>query len=60
MRNFHDTFEKPKRSFISAFSIFMTVPLSVKNNAKYLTNFFAVLKNVAVGTKMATMILSRR
>ena len=27
MRNFHDTFETRKRSFISAFSICMTVPL---------------------------------
>ena len=29
MRNFKDTFETPKRSFISAFIICMTVPLSV-------------------------------
>ena len=29
MRNFQDTFETPKRSFISAFSICMTVPLSI-------------------------------
>ena len=27
MRNFKGTFETPKRSFISAFSISMTVPL---------------------------------
>ena len=27
MRNFHYTFETRKRSFISAFSIFMTVPI---------------------------------
>ena len=27
MQNFQDTFETPKRSFISAFSICMTVPL---------------------------------
>ena len=27
MRNFQDTFEARKRSFISAFTIFMTVPL---------------------------------
>ena len=27
MRNFHDTFETRKQSFISAFSICMTVPL---------------------------------
>ena len=29
MRNFQDTFETPKRSFICAFSTCMTVPLSV-------------------------------
>ena len=29
MRNFQDTFELRKRSFISAFSICMTVPLSL-------------------------------
>ena len=28
MRNFQDTFETRKRSFISAFLIYMTVPLS--------------------------------
>ena len=27
MRNFQDTFETPKQSFISALSIIMTVPL---------------------------------
>ena len=34
MRNFRDTFETRKRSFISAFSICMTVPIeqSVLNN----------------------------
>ena len=30
MRNFQDTFEARKRSFISAFSISMTVPLRKK------------------------------
>ena len=30
MRNFHDNFKTPKRSFISAFSICMTVPLTYK------------------------------
>ena len=29
MRNFQDTFETHKGSFISAFLIFMTVPLSI-------------------------------
>ena len=28
MRNFQDTFETLKRSFISAFTIYMTVPLN--------------------------------
>ena len=28
MKNFQDTFETRKQSFISAFSIYMTVPLS--------------------------------
>ena len=35
MRNFQDTFESLKRSFISAFSICMTVPL---NKGKQTTN----------------------
>ena len=30
MRNFQDTFERCERSFISAFSVCMTVPLSVQ------------------------------
>ena len=35
MRNFQDTFETRKRSFISAFSISMTVPLKyLQNKAK--------------------------
>ena len=29
MRNFQETFETPKRSFISAFSICMTLPLDI-------------------------------
>ena len=38
MRNFHDTFETSKRSFISAFSICMTVPLNEMDlrDGKYL------------------------
>ena len=28
MRNFQDTFETPKRSFINAFSICMSIPLN--------------------------------
>ena len=31
MRSFQDTFEARKRSFISAFSICMTVPLNLKS-----------------------------
>ena len=34
MQNFQDTFETPKRSFVNAFSICMTVPLKVKNVKK--------------------------
>ena len=30
MQNFQDTFETRKRSFISAFSVCMTVPLNMK------------------------------
>ena len=30
MRNFQETFETPKRSFISAFSICVTVPLRLE------------------------------
>ena len=41
MRNFQDTFEIRKRSFISAFSICMTVPLGRHNP------FFALMgKNI--------------
>ena len=32
MRNFMDTFETRKRSFISAFAICMTVPLSTRQD----------------------------
>ena len=32
MRNFQDTFEIPKPSFISTFSICMTVPLNLIKN----------------------------
>ena len=32
MQNFQDTFETRKRSFTSAFSICMTVPLGKKQN----------------------------
>ena len=29
MLNFHDSFETPKRSYISVFKIYMNVPLNV-------------------------------
>ena len=38
MRNFHDTFETNKRSFISAFSICMTVPLNRQNHIFFMSN----------------------
>ena len=34
MRNFQDTFATPKRSFISFFTICMTVPFKVFENAE--------------------------
>ena len=34
MRNFQDTFETRKRSFISAFSIYLTVPLTSSTSRK--------------------------
>ena len=34
MQNFQNTFETRKRSFISAFSICMTVPLNKKDTLK--------------------------
>ena len=46
MQNFQDTFETHKRSFISAFSICMTVPLSLllpllcQISCLFLGNFF--------------------
>ena len=39
MRNFHDTFETRKRSFISAFSVCMTVPLSSDHLNEFKTSF---------------------
>ena len=37
MQEFQDTFETYKRSFISAFSIFMTVPLNISINISAVT-----------------------
>ena len=40
MQNFEDTFETPKRSLISAFSICVTVPLRLfSKNSKSVENF---------------------
>ena len=45
MRNFEDTFETRKRSFISAFSICMIVPLKmVKINMKSTMKRFYIIK----------------
>ena len=45
MRNFKDTFEKRKRSFIKAFSVCMTVPLKmVKINMKSTMKRFYIVK----------------
>ena len=41
MQNFQDTFETRKRSFISAFSICMTVPLTLVN---YFCKNLSILK----------------
>ena len=42
MRNFQDTFETRKCSFISAFSICMTVPLRTNNHRKDVKNLNAI------------------
>ena len=47
MRKFQDTFETLKRSFISVFSICMTVPLKAnihKYTNSYLNNFMLCFK----------------
>ena len=40
MRNFQDTFEARKRSLFSAFSICMTVPLSLKELPENFENIY--------------------
>ena len=45
MRDFQDTFETCKRSFINVFSICMTVPLSKKTDN--LTLLSIILKTIA-------------
>ena len=42
MQNFQDVFEKSKRSFISEFSIWMTVPLTIKTY-KFDSSFFFLI-----------------
>ena len=53
MRNFQDTFETRKRSFISAFSICMTAPLmcSMKKHPPVCSIKKGVLKNFAELTR---------
>ena len=43
MRNFQDTFETPKRSFINTFSICVTVPLRTLPDGCFCTNITAFL-----------------
>ena len=43
MRNFQDTFETPKQSFIGAFSICVTVPLRTLLDGCFCTNITAFL-----------------
>ena len=45
IRNFQDTFETPKRSLVSAFSICMTAPLSRTHRKHVHLNLF--INNVA-------------
>ena len=42
MRNYQDTFETRKRSFINAFSICMTVPLNLENSFRLSEHSMAV------------------
>ena len=42
MRNFQDTFETYKRTFISAFSVCMTVPLS----SSFITDAYDNMENI--------------
>ena len=49
MRNFWDTFETQKRSFIRAFSICLTVPLMVVLEIVQLTwHFYYVVNNCVI------------
>ena len=42
MQNFHDTFKTRKRSFVSVFSICITVPLTLEQFFKKLEYIFLV------------------
>ena len=58
MRNFQDTFESRKPSFISAFSICMTVPLScLKKGAGYTVDCKPRLRNYKSHIKRKSAIL---
>ena len=50
MQNFQDTFETPKRSFISASSVYMTVPLNV-SKGKYYSQIAAKLCSIDKSSK---------
>ena len=50
MQNFQETFETRKRSFIVAFSICMTVPLS-NTKATFEAQFMKELSNTEAGLK---------
>ena len=43
MRNFADTFERRKRSFISAFSICMNVPLTLLSHVGFIQDFILLI-----------------
>ena len=54
MQNFQDTFETRKRSFISAFSICMTVPLK----AGWQKWMMFILLDVLIAAKYLTLVIS--
>ena len=55
MRNFQNTFERRRQSFISTFSIFMTAPLNLNyiiiDQSKLLTVFRSVLISECANVK---------
>ena len=50
MQNFQDVFEKSKRPFISEFSIWMTVPLTIKtykfDSSFFFPHYFALFEEI--------------